>query len=156
MRWADLGCGDGTFTRALARLLPKESVIHAMDVDAAALRRIPREHGGVSIVAHAGSFLALPWPVDTLDGVLLANSLHYVSDQASFIRSCAPAMNSSGRLLIVEYDTGVANSWVPYPLNRDALRELLNDAGYRSVTFLGSRRSRYQRAGMYSAMASRS
>jgi len=29
--WADLGCGDGTFTRALATLLPPGGVIHAMD-----------------------------------------------------------------------------------------------------------------------------
>jgi hypothetical protein len=32
--WADLGAGDGTFTRALATVLPVGSVIHAMDRDA--------------------------------------------------------------------------------------------------------------------------
>src|SRR5262245_10537234 len=103
MTWADLGCGDGTFTRALARLLPAGSTIHAMDVDAAALRRVPHEHHGVAIVHHVGNFMEWPWPFDSLDGVLLANSLHYVRDQPGFIRACQPALNSPRRLLIVEY-----------------------------------------------------
>ncbi len=151
--WADLGCGNGTFTRALATLLPSRSVIHAMDQDASALRRIPSEQAGVSIVAHAGDFTTPPWPFDALDGVLLANALHFVRDQAAFIRACAPAMNQPRRFLIVEYDTDQANPWVPYPLSQSSLRGLLDDAGYSSISILGSRRSRYQRAGMYAALA---
>ena len=34
--WADLGCGDGTFTLALASLLAPGSTIHAMDTDGSA------------------------------------------------------------------------------------------------------------------------
>ena len=152
--WADLGCGDGTFTLALARLLPTGSVIHAMDRSASALRHIPREHAGISIITHAGDFTNPPWPFDALDGVLLANSLHYVGDQLAFIRACAPAMNHPHSFLIVEYDTDRANRWVPYPLSRTALGRLFNDAGFSSVALLGSRPSRYQRAEMYSALIS--
>jgi methylase of polypeptide subunit release factors len=39
--WADLGCGDGTFTLALAEVLASGSVIHAVDLDGSGLRRIP-------------------------------------------------------------------------------------------------------------------
>ena len=39
--WANLGCGDGTFTRALADMLASGSLIHAIDLDGSALRRIP-------------------------------------------------------------------------------------------------------------------
>ncbi len=150
--WADLGCGDGTFTRALATLLPGGSVIHAMDRDASALRQMPKEYAGVSIITHVGDFTIPPWPFERLDGLLLANSLHYVRDQPAFVRACASAMNDSRRFLIVEYDTDHPNRWVPYPLSRIALRQLFNDAGYSSVTFLESRRSQYQRGEMYSAM----
>jgi ubiquinone/menaquinone biosynthesis C-methylase UbiE len=150
--WADLGCGDGTFTRALTTLLPPESVIHAMDRDAAALANLPRMHARVSIVAHAGDFMVLPWPFNALDGVLLANSLHYVRDQAAFIRNCAPAFTPPGRFLIVEYDTEQANRWVPYPLSRTRLRQLFSAAGYSSITVLASRPSVYQRAEIYSAL----
>jgi methylase of polypeptide subunit release factors len=39
--WVDLGCGTGTFTLALADLLAPGCVIHAMDRDGSALRKIP-------------------------------------------------------------------------------------------------------------------
>src|SRR5262245_66522725 len=83
--WADLGCGEGIFTLALATLLPKQSVIHAMDRDPNALRQIPDRWSGVSISTHVGDFLTAAWPFDHLDGILLANSLHYVRDQLPFI-----------------------------------------------------------------------
>jgi precorrin-6B methylase 2 len=40
-RWCDLGCGAGTFTLALATLLPPGSVIHAIDKDEHRYRRFP-------------------------------------------------------------------------------------------------------------------
>jgi SAM-dependent methyltransferase len=150
--WADLGCGDGTFTRALATLLSPGSVIHAVDRNAAALAQLPRSFAHASIIAHAGDFMVSPWPFRGLDGVLLANSLHYVRDQAAFVRNFASALTPPGRFLIVEYDTEQANRWVPYPLSRVRLRQLFNGAGYASITFLASQPSVYQRAEIYSAL----
>jgi trans-aconitate methyltransferase len=84
--WADLGCGNGTFTLALAALLAARSTIHAMDRDGSALRKIPSAHNGVRITTHAGDFTNDKWPFADLDGILMANSLHYVADQAAFIQ----------------------------------------------------------------------
>jgi hypothetical protein len=44
--WVDLGCGEGTFTLALADVLATGSTIHAMDRDASALRKIRRHERG--------------------------------------------------------------------------------------------------------------
>ena len=150
--WADLGCGDGTFTIALATLLPAGSTIHAMDRDAAALRSIPRAHAGTSIVTHSGDFTEHPWPFDRLDGVLIANALHYVRDQAGFLRRAEEAVRPPHRLLVIEYDTDRANQWVPYPISRQALERLCAKTGYQSITWLGSRPSIYRRAAIYAAM----
>lgn len=150
--WADLGCGDGTFTLALAALLPAGSTIHAMDRNARALRSIPRAHAGTSIVTHVGDFTSPPWPFGSLDGVLLANALHYVRDQFEFIRSCETAMSPPRRFLIVEYDTDEANRWVPYPVSRRTLEVRFAGAGYPSIQWLGSRPSIYRRAAIYAAM----
>ena len=152
--WADLGCGDGTFTLALATRLTRGSTIHAMDRDAAALTNIPREFAGTTIRTHAGDFTKLPWPFGALDGILLANSLHYVRDQEDFIRACGQAMSDPHRFLIVEYDTDRANPWVPYPISRRKLEKLFGNAGYTS-TSLGTRPSIYQRAAIYAAFATR-
>ena len=149
--WADLGCGDGTFTRALAELLAPGSTIHAMDLDGAALRRIPSEYNGVRIATHHGDFTNQPWPFTDLDGILMANSLHYVDDQASFVRGCARHLKPPHRFLIVEYDTTAANPWVPYPVSQMRLRELFERAGYSSIRVLRSRPSVFRRAPLYAA-----
>jgi trans-aconitate methyltransferase len=149
--WADLGCGEGTFTIALAGLLARGSTIHAMDRDAPALRRIPSTRNGVAIHTHRGDFTGAEWPFAGLDGILMANSLHYVEDQLTFIRRCESRFKQR-RFLIVEYDSTDANPWVPYPVSRSRLVELFGSAGYSSVQVLGSRPSVYRRAPIYAAM----
>jgi SAM-dependent methyltransferase len=150
--WADLGCGDGTFTLALAHLLVAGSMIHAIDRDRAALRKIPSEHEGVRIATHRGDFTTQPWPFDDLDGILMANSLHYVPDQAAFIRRCESHMKPDRRFLIIEYDTDAGNRWVPYPMSRLTLSALFEAAGYSSIRVLASRASIYQRVPLYAAV----
>lgn len=150
--WADLGCGSGAFTLALAELLAPGSTIHAMDRDASALRAIPAMHNDVRVMTHRGDFTSIVWPFGRVDGILMANSLHYVAGQAGFIRRCQSRMNTR-RFLIVEYDTESANRWVPYPVSRAKLTELFGAAGYPSVRFLGSRPSVYRRAALYAALA---
>ena len=147
--WADLGCGDGTFTLALADMLAPGSLIHAIDLDGSALRRIPSAHKGVRISTYRGDFLKQPWPFAGLDGVLMANSLHYVEDQAAFIRECESHMKLPQRFLLVEYDTSEASRWVPYPVSQTRLTTLFERAGYSSVRVLRSRPSIYRRASLY-------
>lgn len=149
--WADLGCGDGTFTLALADLLASGSIIHAVDLDGSALRRMSSAHKQVRITTHRADFTKQPWPFADLDGILMANSLHYVEDQAVFIRGCESHMKSRRRFLIVEYDTTEASRWVPYPVSQIRLTTLFERAGYSSVNVLRSRPSIYRRAPLYAA-----
>ena len=150
--WADLGCGSGTFTVALAASLAPGSAIHAMDRDRLTLGQIPSAHNGVRITTHRGDFMRHPWPFDHLDGILMANALHYVADQPAFIRACERSMTARRRFLIVEYETNQANRWVPYPVNEDRLRALFAPLGYSSIAVLNSRPSIYQRAPIYAAV----
>jgi SAM-dependent methyltransferase len=152
--WADLGCGDGTFTLALADMLAAGSVVHAIDLDGSALRRIPSAHKGVQITTHRGDFMK-PWPFANLDGILMANSLHYVQDQAAFIRECESQMKPQRHFLVVEYDTSETSRWVPYPVSQARLTRLFERAGYSSVRVLRSRPSIYRRAPLYSAVVER-
>lgn len=148
LTWADLGCGDGTFTIALADVLASGSVIHALDRDRAALKHIPSRHHDVRIHTHVGDFIE-PWPFGPVDGILMANSLHYVANQKAFVRECESRMTVPRRFLIVEYDTNRANTWVPYPLSRARLADLFTGYSFQS---LGSRASRYQSAQLYAEL----
>jgi ubiquinone/menaquinone biosynthesis C-methylase UbiE len=146
--WADLGCGDGTFTVALASLLPAGSTVHAIDNDTRALARLAARQGNVAIVAHAGDFTVFPWPFDALDGVLMANSLHYVRAQAAFLRGVDRALQRR-RMLLVEYDITRGNAWVPYPITQAAAAELFRSVGYGVATAIGRKRSQYGRGEIY-------
>lgn len=146
--WADLGCGDGTFTAALASFLPAGSTVHAIDNDTRALAHLPARDKDVTIVAHSGDFTAFPWPFDARDGVLMANSLHYVRAPAAFLRGVDGALRRR-RILLVEYDITRGNAWVPYPISQASAVELFRSIGYSVATTLGRTRSRYRRGDIY-------
>jgi trans-aconitate methyltransferase len=152
--WADLGAGDGTFTVALASLLPAKSVIHSIDLNRRALAEIPRRQGTVDIVTHVGDFTTFPWPFSALDGLLMANTLHYVADQGRFLQ-LSKAHLARPRILLVEYDTDQANPWVPFPLGYKPAVELFKSNGYDEAMPIGRRRSRYRKADIYSVLFTR-
>src|SRR4051812_20971453 len=83
--WADLGCGSGLFTYALANLLPNGSRIYALDKTDISLS----QHGKPShtvIEPIQADFLTQALKLPLLDGMLMANSLHYVPDQPRCIQ----------------------------------------------------------------------
>ena len=150
--WADLGCGDGTFTRALAACLPARSRIHAVDRDPAALRAIPKQIGEVAITTLVHDFAAGDLPLSDLDGVLIANALHYVRDQAGWLAEISRRLRRR-RLLLVEYDSPKANPWVPYPVPFTRASTLLAAAGFDRIETLGRRPSVYRDADLYALLA---
>lgn len=149
-QWADLGCGTGTFTLALASLLPPQSTIYAMDTNAAALQQIPTQHHHTTIITTHGDFVNDNLPTTPLNGILLANALHYAKDQPAFIKKAAAYLAPTGCFILVEYDTDISNPWVPYPLSFTKLTKLFNSAGFTSIDKLSERPSLYGRAMIYS------
>lgn len=149
--WCDLGCGTGIFTLALAGLLPAGSIIHAIDKNEKSLSQIPHRYKEVTIrkdvVDLRESDLSLP----ALDGVLMANFLHFIQHQGAFV---ARLRALSERLLVVEYDGRARSPWVPYPLGFSALRGLLLERGFTEVAKVGTRASRFG-GEMYSVLAER-
>ena len=48
--WADIGCGEGVFTKALASLLSEGSMIYAIDKNQNSLQAIPEVFENVKIL----------------------------------------------------------------------------------------------------------
>ena len=96
-----------------------------------------------------GHFTELTLP--KTDGILMANSLHYIKDQANFLNKLKNFLKPGGRLLIVEYETDHANPYVPYPTKFKNLENMALGAGFRQSKLLGSAPSRYHNH-MYSAL----
>ena len=154
-RWADLGCGTGTFTMALADLLAPRSGITAVDKDSGALERIPGNRNQVSITkttAEMAGYIA-QHQLRELDGVLMANALHFLKEQENFLRTLKRSLKPGGRLLLVEYDMEEGSRWVPYPLASSRAQGLLLRSGFSGFTPLSRRPSRYGPHHLYAALA---
>jgi SAM-dependent methyltransferase len=144
--WADLGCGDGTFTRALVDLLPG-SRIYAVDLDPAAISAVRRwsAKGAPHVVPVAADF-TLPLDLPglgraNLDGILLANALHYVRDAETVLARLAARLRTGGRIVFVEYDRRQSSRWVPYPVPAERLKLLAARAGLLALRTTATRSS---------------
>jgi hypothetical protein len=70
---------------ALAQSLASGSTIHAVDLDSKALRTIPDEDHGVVIRKVLVDLRSPGLRLPSADGILMANSLHFIQDQHLFI-----------------------------------------------------------------------
>ena len=157
--WADIGAGSGAFTLALADLLGPDGRIIAVDRNADALAenvqsvatRFP-DVAVETVVADFRKRLQLP----PLDGLVAANSLHFVSPdrQVEVIRGLASLLRRGGRFVVVEYDAERGNPWVPHPFSQASWRGLAASAGLIEARSIGRVPSRFLGA-IYSATAIR-
>ena len=144
--WADLGCGSGAFTLALADLLGSRSTIHAVDRDATALWRLTSFAAAhtATILVHEADFMD-PLDLPPLDGVLVANALHFVRrrDQQALLQRLHGVLGPGGALVVVEYDVARGNPWVPHPVPAERWPALARGAGFDDARVAASVPSRY-------------
>jgi ubiquinone/menaquinone biosynthesis C-methylase UbiE len=155
--WADLGAGAGAFTLALADLLGPTGQIYSVDKDKGALReqeQAMRAHFPEAkvqyLVADFGKRLDLP----PLDGVVMANSLHFQRQKDPVLQLVRGYLKPGGRLILVEYNVDRGNMWVPYPLSYGTWEALARQNGFASTTLLTTQPSRWL-GEMFSALSLR-
>ena len=151
--WADLGCGNGLFTKVLATLLADGSTVYAIDkadtfhID----NNISKSKTNIFFRRQDIEKQELNLPA--LDGILMANVLHYVRDKEPFIEKLKRSMKQNASFLIVEYYTDQpVPHWVPFPLSFTAATQLFRQAGYKKFEKLGNQASLYQHSNLYSAI----
>jgi SAM-dependent methyltransferase len=181
--WADLGAGSGAFTLALHELFGMETVIYAVDRDRLRLGELERAWSsrfGESASLHLLSAdFTRRLNIPLLDGVLMANSLHFFPDadkrgrtrsltsvsprsprssashsqgKLSILQHIGAFLKPGGTLLLVEYNVDSGNLWVPYPLSFETYRRLAPRAGFSEPRLLATHPSSFLR-GFYSALA---
>ncbi len=156
-RWLELGAGDGEFTLALADLLGPGGSILAVDRDRWALAelaaRLTSRFPELAITTLVADF-ETGLPAGPFDGVLAANSLHFVSDQGAVLRAVHAALVPGSPFVLVEYDAERGNPYVPHPIAFDRLPALAADAGFGPARLLHRVPSRFL-GSIYGAMAVR-
>ena len=129
---ADLGCGQGLFSLALASLLPPESTVYAVD-KVLPIPGLAGDFNKVVIRELELDFEKNRLELRELDGILMANSLHYIEDKTALLGRLISCMKPEGRFLVVEYDTAVSNRWVPFPIGFSRLQQLFKERGFMTT-----------------------
>ena len=153
--WADFGAGGGAFTLALADLLGAGAQIYSVDRDSGALDQqraaMRRQFPDANVIYLRADFTArLDLPL--LDGVLMANSLHFVREKDAVLQLVKGYLKPGARLILVEYNVDRGNTWVPYPLSFETWRALASKNGFKDTSKLAARPSRFL-GEIYSALS---
>jgi len=106
---ADLGAGDGIFTRPLARKVGHAGVVYAIEIKQRLLKKIEekaREQGLQNIrpVLAAEDDPKLPEPVDL---ILIVDTLHHISNRETYLKNLRRYLKPSGRVAIIDF----SDSW---------------------------------------------
>jgi ubiquinone/menaquinone biosynthesis C-methylase UbiE len=156
-RWADLGAGEGAFTLALAQLLGPGAHITAVDRDAGSMRRLAGEVGkkfpSTALEVVVADFTR-PLSLSGLDGVVMANSLHFVRDKRPVLESVREMLRPGGSLVVVEYGADRGNPWVPHPFSYPTWERLAAEAGFEGTRLLRTIPSRFLGT-LYSSLSHR-
>ena len=146
-RWLELGAGTGAFTLALLDLLGEAADVVAVDRDAGALKRLEASatrFPSASLRTLAADFTQpLAAEAGSFDGVLMANSLHFVRDKEPLLRAAIDAIRQGGRFLLVEYESDRGNPWVPWPIGFTTWAEMADRVGLHDTRKVGEVPSRF-------------
>jgi ubiquinone/menaquinone biosynthesis C-methylase UbiE len=153
-KWADLGAGEGAFTLALADLLGSGAHIPAAPRDAGSMRGLAtemrRRFPATGLEVLAADFTR-PISLSSLDGMVMANSLHFVRDKRPVLERVRAMLRPGGSLIVVEYGSDRGNPWVPHPFSYQRWEQMAAAAGFEGTRLLGTVPSRYL-GSMYSTI----
>ncbi len=153
--WADLGSGAGAFTLALADLIGPTGEIYSVDKDRSALKeqgQAMRARFPETTVHYIAADFTRRLDLPPLDGVVMANSLHFQREKGPVLQLVRGYLRPGGRLILVEYNVDQGNWWVPYPLSYRTWEALARQNGFTDTRLLATVPSRYL-GEMYSALS---
>lgn len=156
--YADFGAGSGAFTLALREVVGDHAEIFAVDKDKKALKELREEFLARTNSIHHLTLVPVDFSRNSfdlpvkLDGIVMANSLHFFKDKEKILRHVRTFLKPAGALVLVEYNVDKGNMWVPYPLSFETWRGLALHAGFSEPRLLAKAPSSFLKE-FYSAIA---
>lgn len=146
--WADIGAGTGTFTMALQNILT-QGTIYATDKNTHMLWRLEQVEN-VKLIIEDADFTT-PMNLPELDGIILANALHYVAEPEKILENIISNLKVGGTLILIEYELNTPNPpWIPFPIPQAKFREIASKVGLSNPVEIGKVSSAYGHQHIYS------
>ncbi|MGD8698105.1 MAG: methyltransferase domain-containing protein [Gemmatimonadales bacterium] len=150
-RVADIGAGDGYFTRHLARVVGDAGRVFTVEISQRALsqlRRLATEEGFENIEVIEGETDDPRLPNASLDAVLVVNAYHEMTDYQAMLDGMLAALKPGGRLVMLDRSASEpsesrARQVGRHELDIDLVERELETAGFeilqREARFTSSR-----------------
>ena len=150
MTWADIGAGTGLFTLAICQLIGSGTV-YAVDKSPHALWSLQVPEGTKVVVIEGDFNRSMDLPA--VDGLLMANALHYAKNPDPVLRNVLSHLRPGGLFILIEYETTSANQWVPYPITFESFSSIAVNVGLTTPSLLATHPSSYGHDHIYAAVA---
>ena len=143
-RIADVGAGDGFFTTRLSRAVGETGSVFAVDVSPRQLERLRARIEGDAIrnvQVIEGAYDDPRLPEGAIDGALIVNAYHEMTQYQAMLAGIAKALRPGGRLVIVEpiseryRDAPRADQTRRHEIAGRFVLEDLREAGFRVVRY---------------------
>jgi len=124
---ADIGAGDGWWTKQLAVRVGSGGVVHAGEVVQNKVDAIQKKYADTpQIKAYRCPMDGTGQPDDSCDLVFISKTYHHLAGHVDYLRHLTQVTKASGRLAVVELHTGLASgrgtdhAWEPGLLTQQA------------------------------------
>lgn len=111
--------------------------------------RFPEVH-----VSYLKANYVSPLEIPPLDGIIAANTLHFLQDKQPVLNLVFAYLKPGGRMILVEYNIDRGNYAVPYPIPYPEWERLARRTGFAVTRLLATRPSRFLRE-IYSALSTK-
>jgi len=81
--------------------------------------------------------------IGPMDGIVMANALHFIHERELFRTRLTSWIRPGGRFILVEYDSDRGNPWVPHALSWDTWHATAERAGFGETQLIGRLPSRF-------------
>lgn len=103
-RVLDVPCGDGFYSRRLARRMNGEGGVVGIDHNKAVLRRARKRSNGKNVTFHQGDAYALSYADNAFDHALCAMSFISIADPVRALREVFRVLTPDGGIAVLETD----------------------------------------------------
>lgn len=135
---ADIGAGSGLFDVPLAKAVLPGGKVYAVDIDAGFFPEIKKkaeEAHVTNVQTVLGKYTDPNLPVKNVDVVFFHDVLHHIQDRAAYLKAVAGYLNSSGRVVVIDYERnqGPHKDQPDLQASREQLGAWAKDAGLKQV-----------------------
>lgn len=129
--WIDAGCGKGTYTLPLSKLASRVIAIDKESYNISHLKAHLPSITNIEVLEK--DFNQEPLFNELVDGILFGFSLHYEPTSSNALQNAFRQLRTKGKIIVFEYIREEPLPWVPFPVPKIQLIELLKNVGFRKI-----------------------